>query len=98
MPTIKVTGEVEFNDTTITDAYVAGTINPWTATWSHPTEVVGAVPAALQIAIPRLLITKGNPQVKPGEAPRTFPVEGEVRNDGVNRDVYLAYRTQDTAL
>lgn len=98
MPTIKLTGEVEFNATTIPDAYAAGTLNPWYATWSHPTELVSAVPAALQLAIPRVVIMKGNPQVTPGEAPRTFPVEAEARNDGTNRDLYLAYRTQDTAL
>ena len=97
-PSIKLTGEVEFNDNVLPDAYVAGTRNAWYCTWSHPTEVVGAVPAALQLTIPSLALTKGIPQVKPGEAPRTYPVEGEVKYDGTNRDLYLAYRTQDTAL
>jgi hypothetical protein len=98
VPTMKLTGDVEFSDNVLADAYVAGTKNPWQATWSHPTEVVGAVPAALQVAIPQIVITKGIPQVKPGEAPRTYPVEAEVKFDGTNRDVYLSYRTQDTAL
>lgn len=97
-PVMKLTGEVEFNDNVLPDAYVAGTRNPWYCTWAHPTEVVGAVPAALQVTIPSLALTKGIPQVKPGEAPRVYPVEGEVKYDGTNRDVYLAYRTQDTAL
>jgi len=97
-PTMKLTGDVELADNVLADAYVAGTRNAWYATWSHPTEVVGAVPAALQLVIPSLALTKGIPQVKPGEAPRTYPVEGEVKYDGTNRDLYLVYRTQDTAL
>lgn len=98
MPTIKLSAEVEWNDNVLPDAYTAGTLNPWYATWSHPTEVVGAVPAALQVVLPRVVLMKGNPQVKPGEAPRMLSIEGEARNDGVNRDLYVAYRTQDTAL
>ena len=42
--------------------------------------------------------SKGIPQVKPGEAPRTYPVEGMVFNDGTNRDLLLVQRTQDTAI
>lgn len=97
-PSFKLTGDVELNDNVLPDAYVAGTKNPWQVTWSHPTEVVGAVPAAIQLAIPQLVLTKGIPQVKPGEAPRVYPVEAEAKYDGTNRDLYLSYRTQDTAL
>lgn len=96
-PTMKLTGEVEFNDQVLPDAYVAGTRSPWYCTWTLP-EVVGAGFAQAQLVLPQIALTKGIPQVKPGEAPRTYPVEADVKHDGVNRDVYLVYRTADTAL
>lgn len=98
MPTLKLTGEVEFNDTVLPDAYAAGTKNPWYCVWTHPTELVGVVPALMQLVLPSVMVTKGNPQVKSGEAPRTYPVEFDVKNDGTNRDLYVVQRTQDTAI
>ncbi len=97
-PPPKLTGTVEFSDNVIPDAYVAGTKSPWYAQWQHPTEVVGVVPALLQIVAPSVMWSKGIPQVKAGEAPRTYPVEGMVLNDGTNRDLLLVSRTQDTAI
>lgn len=97
-PPPKLSGEVEFADNVIPDAYVAGTKSPWYVQWQHPTEVVGALPALLQLVAPSVMWSKGIPQVKAGEAPRTYPVEGMVFNDGTNRDLYLVQRTQDTAI
>jgi hypothetical protein len=37
------------------------------------------------------------PQVKPGETPTTFGIEGTVMSDGTNRDVYMIQRTADAA-
>lgn len=96
MPTIKLTGEVEFNDSVLPDAYVTGTRSPWYCTWTLA-EVVGAGSAQAQLVLPQIALTKGIPQVKPGEAPRTYPIEADVKNDGSNRDVLLALRTADTA-
>lgn len=97
-PDIKLSGTVEFADNVIPDAYVAGTKSAWYAQWTHPTELVGAVTALMQLVCPSVLWTKGIPQVKAGDAPRTYPVEGKVYNDGTNRDLYLVQRTQDTAI
>lgn len=97
-PVLKLSGEIEWNDDVITNAYVAGTRSPWYCTWTHPTETVGAVPALMQLVLPSVMWTKGNAQVKAGEAPRLLPVEGDVMNDGTNRDVYFVQRTQDTAI
>lgn len=96
-PTMKLTGEVEFSDQVLPDAYVAGTRSPWSCTWTLP-EVVGAGNAQAQLVLPQIALTKGIPQVKPGEAPRLYPVEADVKNDGVNRDLYFVLRTADTAL
>lgn len=97
MPTGKLTGEIEWNDNIIPDAYTAGTQNAWLAQWQHPTETVGAVPALLQVVCPRIMWTKAPTTVTPGEAARTLSVEADIQSDGTNRDIYVVYRTQDTA-
>jgi Phage tail tube protein len=96
-PEIKMSGEVEFTDVAIVGNYLAGTRAPFLCTWTTP-EVLGAGFAQLQVLIPQIALTKGVPQVKPGEAPTTFDVEAMVSNDGTNRDVTVVYRTADTAL
>lgn len=96
-PEIKVSGTVEFNDAVIASNYLAGTKAPFACTWTT-TETLGAGFSQLQIAIPSLALSKGLPQVKPGEAPTTFGIEGKAYNDGTNRDFYAILRTLDTVL
>lgn len=97
MATGKLTGEIEWNDNVIPDAYNAGTQAAWMSQWQHPTETVGAVPALMQIVLPRIMWTKVPTDVSPGEAARTLSVEADVQSNGTDRDVYCVYRTQDTA-
>lgn len=96
-PEIKFSGEVEFNDAVIAANYLAGTRAPFLNTWTT-TAPLGAGQTQAQMAIPLLALTKGLPQVKPGEAPTVFSVEADVVNDGTNRDLWFVYRTTDTVL
>lgn len=96
-PEIKLSGVVEFNDAVVATNYLTGVKAPFLCTWTT-TETLGAGFSQLQVAIPSVALTKGLPQVKPGEAPTTFPVEGKVYNDGTNRDLFVVYRTLDTVL
>lgn len=96
-PTIKFSGTAEVNDTTLLAAYTSGTINPWYTTYTT-TQAISAGYAQLQVVIPALAIIKGLPAGKPTEVPLTVAVEGEVKWDGTNRDLYVAFRSLDTAL
>lgn len=97
VPDIKFSGKVEFNAATVPANFIAGTKAGFLGTWST-TEVLGAGVTQMQVAIPQVALTKGLASVKPGEAPTVFDVEGMVTNDGTNRDLYVVYRTTDTAL
>lgn len=96
-PEIKFSADVEFgaSDPFSTD-YLAGTKRGFICTWTT-SEVVAPGFAQLQVAIPSIFLSSGVPQVKPGETPTTFPIEGTVMSDGTNRDVYVIQRTADTA-
>ena len=96
MPKIKFSGKVEYNSTTLTTALIAGTKVPWQQTWTTPV-ALGAGFEQLQVAIPALSITGDLPKVKPGET-REIELKADVVSDGANRDVYVVYRTSDTAL
>lgn len=96
-PEIKFTADVEFgaSDPFSTD-YLAGTKRGFVFTWTTG-EVVAPGFAQLQVAVPQILLSKGLPQVKPGETPTTSQIEGMVMSDGANRDLYVLQRTADTA-
>lgn len=96
IPKIKFTGKVEFNGTTITAGLVAGTKLPFYQTWTT-TETLGAGFTQLQVVIPQLSILGDLPKAKPGET-RVVDLKAEATNDGVNRDLYVVYRTTDVAL
>lgn len=97
-PEIKFSGTVEFGaGDPIGADYLAGTKRGFLATWTTP-EVVGPGFAQAQVAIPSIFLSKGLAQVKQGETPTTFDIEGTVMSDGTNRDVQVSYRTSDTAL
>lgn len=96
-PEFKFSGEVELTDATFTTDYLAGAQKAFLCTWTMP-EALGAGFAQFQVAVPNMILTKGLAQVKPGETPTQFTIEAEIRNDGTNRDIYVASRTSDTAL
>lgn len=95
-PDIKFSAKVEFNDTVLVDGLKAGTFFPWYCTFTTA-EVLGGGFTQLQAVIPSMRLTKGLPDVKPGDVV-VYDIEAEVKNDGTNRDVYLVYRTTDAAL
>lgn len=96
IPEYSWSGTAEFNSTTMQAAYIVGTSLPFQCTWTTA-EVLGAGVSQLQMAIPVLKLTKGMPKIKPGEVV-TAELDARVFNDGTNRDIYLVYRTLDTAL
>ena len=95
MPVGTVSATVEWNATTVTDAYIAGTKLPFQVTYTT-TESVGAGFSQLQFAIPQLVLTGDLVQPKPGDV-REVDVKAEIKNDGTNRDLYAVYRSLDTA-
>lgn len=95
-PGVKFSGKVEYNNTTLAVALVAGTKLPWYQTWTT-TETLGAGFSQLQVVVPQLSLTKGLPKVKSGET-TIQDVDADVTNDGTNRDVYVVVRTLDTVL
>ena len=97
LPEIKWSAEVEHNATTLPDAMAAGTILPWYTTYTT-TEAISAGFSQLQIVVPQLAITKGQQEPKMSGETSTFSVDADVKNDGTNKDLYIAYRTLDTAL
>jgi hypothetical protein len=95
-PKIKFSGKVEFNATTLTAGIINGTKFPWQQTWTTA-ETLGAGFTQLQVAIPQLSLLGDLPKVSPGET-RQLDLKADVTWDGTNRDVYVVYRTTDTAL
>jgi hypothetical protein len=97
-PKISFSGKANFDSTTLPAALIAGTQLPWYCTYSTGLqELTAGVSAGLQIVIPKLVLSKGLPKVKAGDR-RVTDVSASVLNDGTNRDLYVAYRTVDTAL
>lgn len=94
-PVGTVSAKIEWNATTVTDAYIAGTKLPFQVTYTT-TEVVGPGFSQLQFAIPQIVLTGDLPQVKPGQV-REIDVKAEIKNDGTNKDLYAVYRSLDTA-
>ena len=62
-----------------------------------PTEALSAGFTQLQVAIPVMKLTKGHAKIKPARIV-TADLEARVFNDGTNRDIYVVYRTTDTAV
>jgi hypothetical protein len=98
-PKIGFSGKANFNDTTLPAALAAGTAVPWYATYSTlvTDELDTGVSGGLQIVIPSMILGKELPKVKAGER-RMVNVSADVKNDGTNQDLYICYRTVDTAL
>ncbi|GAB6902485.1 phage tail tube protein [Kineosporia succinea] len=90
------TADVEYNDTTLRTAYLAGTGLPVTVTHTT-TEVVGSGNSQLQVAIPQLFLES---PVTPGMADETAVVgiTGKVTYNNTHDLFYIGYRTADTAL
>lgn len=95
-PSITLEGDVEWSDTVLTDYILAGGNFAWQQTWTTA-ETLGAGHTQLQIAIPQMHLTGDLPKVETGKK-RVVPVKGEVTNNGVAQDLYVVYRTTDTAL
>lgn len=96
MPEIELSGKADFDSNTLPDAVAVGTQLQWYAT-TTTTEVMGVGFTQLQAVLPKIVLTKGLPQVKRGET-RTCDITAQVKNDGTNADLYVAYRTSDVAL
>ena len=77
-------------------AYIAGTSLPFQCTWTTA-EVLGAGFSAAADGHPVLKADQGHAEDPPGEVV-TAELDARVFNDGTNRDIYLVYRTLDTAL
>lgn len=95
LPVGSFSAKLMWNTTAVTDAFLAGTKLPWQCTYTTG-EVVGAGFSQLQLAIPQLAITGDLPDVKPGDV-RELDIKADILNDGTNRDLWLAYRSLDTA-
>ena len=95
MPVGQFQAKIEFNATTVPAAFIAGTKLPFQATYTT-TETLGAGFTQLQVAVPNLAITGKLPDVKPGEV-RVIDFAADILWDGSNKDLYLTYRTTDTA-
>lgn len=98
-PKISFTGKANFDGTTLPVALAAGTKLPLYVTYSTgiTDELSTGVSGGLQVVIPQLVLSKGLPKVKAGER-RVVDITAAVTNDGTNRDLYVCYRTVDTAL
>ena len=97
LPAIKFSAEIEHNATTLPAALVAGTILPWYTTYTT-TETLSAGFTQLQVVLPQIALTKGNQAPKVDGSVSTFSIDGDVKNNGTGADVYLVYRSTDTAL
>jgi hypothetical protein len=96
IPKIGFSGSVEHNASTVPGLLVAGTLTPWYSL--HTTaETLGAGVTQLQVVIPQLAIKEGLPEPKMDGSTSVFPVSADVDNDGTNKDLYVVYRTTDTA-
>ncbi len=93
MPKIGFSGKANFDATTLPDALVAGTKLPWYCTYSTgiANELTTSTPGGFQVVIPQMILSKELPKVKAGEK-RILNVSA------TNRDMYVCYRTVDTAL
>lgn len=96
IPKVSFSGTVEYDDNALRDGLLAGTAYPWYCTHTT-TEALGSGYTQLQVVIPSMTLEKGLPTPKPGELV-TYDVDATVENDGTNRDVYIVYRSTDTAL
>lgn len=96
MPEYKFGGKVEFNSTTVTTALTANTLTPFYCTWTTG-EALSSGNTQLQVVIPQLAINKAAVEAKIGDI-TTVNLDADVTNDGTNRDVYVVYRSTDTAL
>jgi hypothetical protein len=94
MPVGQLSATVEWNATTVTDAFIAGTKLPFQVTYTT-TESISAGFSQLQLAIPQIVLTGDLVQPKPGEV-REVDLKAEIKSDGTNRDAYLVYRSLDT--
>ena len=97
-PQLKFSGKAEYNSTTVPTALAAGTMLPFYATWTTG-ETLGAGTTQLQVVVPAMRITKGLPAPKAGETVE-LDVDADIFNTGVAgvQDLYVVYRTTDTAL
>lgn len=95
LPDIKWKATADFDSNTIPDWYVAGTQVAWYSTHTT-TEPLSASYTQLQVVAPKILLTGDLPTPKRGET-RTTKLTGEVKWDGTNQDLYVAYRTTDVA-
>ena len=96
VPTYTFDGEAEFNATTMADYVLNGARFPFACTWTT-TETLGAGFTQFQVSIPAMGLVGDLAKVSIGET-RTLTAKGQVVNDGTNRDMYICYRTTDTAL
>jgi hypothetical protein len=99
IPKITFSGKANFDDTTLPDALVAGTKLPFFCTWSTgiTDEITTGVSAGMQLSIPQMVTMKDLPPVKAGER-RVVDFSADIRNNGVARDAYFAYRCVGTTL
>lgn len=84
------------NATTLIDAITSGAPTAWQQT-ATTTEALSTGFTQLQVAVPALALNGDYPKIKPGETV-SVDLKGDVLNDGTNRDVYVVYRSTDTAL
>jgi hypothetical protein len=96
MPEYKFSAKVEHNATTIPAAMAAGTQSPWYTTYTT-TEAISSGFAQLQVVAPKVAIEKANIEAKIGDL-TMINLDATLTNDGTNKDLYVAYRTTDTAL
>lgn len=99
IPKIKFTGDANFDSNTFPQALIAGTKLPWYATYSTgiTDELDTGVSGGLQMVIPSMVLMGDMPSVSAGKR-RTVSLSADVKNDGTNEDLYVCYRTVDTAL
>lgn len=96
-PDAKVSLEIEHNVDTVPVALDAGTKLPWQVTYTTA-EAVGPAFSALQIAVPQMLTLKAPPDPKVDGSVSVFTADFDIFNDGTNQDLWVCYRTLDSAL
>lgn len=94
--TPKFTGDVEYNDTVLRAAYLAGTSLPVTLT--HTTsEVLSAGNSQLQLVLPQIFLK--SPVLPPmGDDTAVVSIDADVTFNGTNELFWTIVRTADTAL
>ena len=95
-PEVTFEAEIEWNAATLANYVLNGDAVAFETTWST-TETLGAGVTQLQLSIPQMSLTGDLPEVETGKT-RVQSIKADITNNGVDQDLYLAYRSTDVAL